>query len=294
MSYATLYAAMARLNVQLTAMASLGAEMKLRLAGEAGNPETRPLLQAITEALGPGLLDDMQDGEEEGALGLLQTFFRDASSLLDAPAARPGWTHADPVILRSLGRSSRSNIFSILALLPGRPALESAIAEGKRFLDIGTGVGEVAMTAARIWPHMHVVGIDLWEPSLAIARDTLAASDVADRVELRRQNLAELSDQGSFCLAWLPAPFIPGDIVAGAMSRLWRAMTPGGWLVVGLFAIPPEPLPGAVAQLRTVRGGGRPWPPGEMVALMQAAGFVDVECPPPTGMVRVIGRRPPG
>ncbi len=285
---------MARLNVQLTAMASLGAEMKLRLAGEAGDPLTRPLLQSITDLLGPGLLDDMEDGEEAGALGLLQTFFRDASSLLDAPGAKPGWTHSDPVILRSLGRSSRSNIFSILALLPGRPALEAAIAGGARFLDVGTGVGQVAMTAARTWPHLHVVGIDLWQPSLAIARETLAASEVADRVELRHQDLAELDDQDAFALAWLPAPFIPGAVVAGAMPRLWRAMAPGGWLVVGLFAIPPEPLPGAVAQLRTLRGGGRPWTPGEMVQLMQDAGFVDVECPPPTGMVRVIGRRPPG
>ncbi len=292
MSYATLYAAMARLNVQLTAMAALGAEMKLRLRGEAGDPQTRPLLQRITDVLGPGLLDDMQDGEEEGALGLLQTFFRDASSLLDAPGARPGWTHSDPVILRSLGRSSRSNIFSILALLPGRPALEAAIAGGRRFLDVGTGVGEVAMTAARTWPHLSVTGIDLWEPSLAIARETLAASDVAGQVELRQQDLADLSDQDAFALAWLPAPFIPGDVVAGAMQRLWHAMAPGGWLVVGLFAIPPDPLPGAVAQLRTVRGGGRPWAPDEMVRLLQEAGFVDVECPPPTGMVRVIGRRP--
>lgn len=293
MSYATLYAAMARLNVQLTAMAALGAEMKLRVAGEAGDPQIRPLLQEITDALGPGLLDDMKDGEEEGALGLLQTFFRDASSLIDAPGATPGWTHSDPVILRALGRSSRSNVFSILALLPDRPALAAAIDGGKRFLDIGTGVGEVAMTAARIWPHLHVTGIDLWEPSLAIARESLAASDLGDRVELRRQDVADLADRDAFDLAWLPAPFIPGPVVERAIGRLWQAMAPGGWLVVGLFAIPSEPLPGAVAKLRTLRGGGRPWAPGEMVALMEQAGFIDVECPPPTGMVRVIGRRPP-
>ena len=283
---------MARLNVQLTAMAALGAEMKLRVAGQPGDPQIRPLLQTITEALGPALLDDMEDGEEEGALGLLQTFLRDAASLLDDPSARPGWAHTDPVILRSLGRSSRSNIFSILALLPGRPALAQAVAQGRRFLDVGTGVGQVAMTAAEVWPHMTVTGIDLWEPSLAIARETLAGSDVADRVELRRQDLADFADQDAFDLAWLPAPFIPGPVVAAAMGRLWRAMTPGGWLIVGLFAIPAETLPGAVARLRTLRGGGRPWAPEEMVALMEQAGFIDVECPPPTGMVRVIGRRP--
>ena len=52
MSYQTLYAALARLNVQLTAMAALGAEMKLRLAGEAGHPAVRPLLQAIRTSHG--------------------------------------------------------------------------------------------------------------------------------------------------------------------------------------------------------------------------------------------------
>ncbi len=294
MSYQTLYAALARLNVQLTAMAALGAEMKLRLAGEPGHPATRPLLQAITAELGPDLLDDMRDGEEASALGLLQTFFRDAASLLDNPAAPPGWTHTDPAILRSLGRSSRSNVFSIEALRPGRPALDAAIADGRRFLDVGTGVGEVAMTAARAWPHMRVTGIDLWPPSLAIARASLAGSGLADRVELREQDLADLPERDCFDLAWLPAPFIPGPVVEAGIGRLRDAMAPGGWLVAGLFAIPDAVLPGAVARLRTVRGGGHPWRAEEIAAIMQRAGFVDVEVPPPTGMVRVIGRRPPG
>ncbi len=292
MSYQTLYAALARLNVQLTAMAALGAEMKLRLAGDPGHPATRALLQAITAELGPDVLADMQDGEEESALGLLQTFFRDAGSLLDNPAAPPGWTHTDPVILRSLGRSSRSNVFSIEALRPSRPALDAAIAQGRRFLDVGTGVGEVAMTAAQAWPHMRVTGIDLWQPSLAIAHASLAESGVADRVELREQSLDDLPERDCFDLAWLPAPFIPGPVVEAGIARLHDAMAPGGWLVTGLFAIPEAALPGAVARLRTVRSGGRPWHPEEVAATMERAGFVDVEIPPPTGMVRVIGRRP--
>ncbi len=292
MSYRTLYAALARLNVQLTAMAALGAEMKLRAAGEPGHPAIRPLLQAITAELGPDLLDGMPDGEEAGALGLLQTFFRDAASLLDDPAAPPGWTHTDPVMLRSLGRSSRSNVFSIEALRPGRPALDAAIAHGRRFLDVGTGVGEVAMAAAEAWPNMHVTGIDLWPPSLAIARASLMESGLTNRVELREQSLADLPEQSCFDLAWLPTPFIPGPVVEAGIARLRDALVPGGWLVAGMLALPDDALPNAVARLRTVRGGGHPWRPSDIAALMQQAGFADVEIPSPAGMARVIGRRP--
>ena len=40
------------------------------------------------------------------------------------------------------------------------------------------------------------------------------------------------------------------------MSRLYRAVRPGGWLVLGRMAPPPDPLAQAVSALRTIRGGG--------------------------------------
>jgi hypothetical protein len=40
------------------------------------------------------------------------------------------------------------------------------------------------------------------------------------------------------------------------MPRLHGALRPGGWLVLGRMAPPPEPLAQAVSTLRPIRGGG--------------------------------------
>jgi precorrin-6B methylase 2 len=48
------------------------------------------------------------------------------------------------------------------------------------FFDIGTGVGWLAIEAARFWPALRVVGIDPWEAVLTLARNNLAKSGIAD------------------------------------------------------------------------------------------------------------------
>ena len=49
---------------------------------------------------------------------------------------------------------------------------------------VGTGVGWLAIEAARSWPALRVVGIDSWEPALILARKNLAQSGVVERVEV--------------------------------------------------------------------------------------------------------------
>ncbi len=291
MSDAALYDALSRMNVQLHALAAVGAEMTLRHTGQPGDPRLRPLVQAVAGAVHPGLLDGLDPAQEAAALGLLRSFFLDAASLLDNPAARPGWTHTDPAILQSLGRSSRTNVTTIAALAAGRPALAAAIDSPHDFLDVGTGVGQMAIAAATLWPHKRAVGIDLWAPSLAIAHANLADSGVADRVELRSQDVLHLPDRDRFGVAWLPAPFIAEATVRAAIPLLLQALAPGGWLVVGLFNIPADPLAAAVARLRVVRSGGHPWLPQDIAELMRDAGFDAVEIPQVAGTPRVIGRR---
>ncbi len=46
-----------------------------------------------------------------------------------------------------------------------RPDIDSALRQSGSFLDVGTGVGWLAIEAARTRPALRVVGIDLWEPS---------------------------------------------------------------------------------------------------------------------------------
>ena len=59
-----------------------------------------------------------------------------------------------------------------------------------RILDAGCGTAEIASRLARMWPDSHVVGIDLIESHLDLARRRYA--DLAPRLELRRADALHL------------------------------------------------------------------------------------------------------
>jgi methylase of polypeptide subunit release factors len=139
------------------------------------------------------------------------------------------------------------------------PELRSTLQRPGAFLDIGTGVGWLAIEAARVWPALRVVGIDQWEPALAFARENLGKSGVAERIELRLQCVEDLEETARFSLAWLPGPFIAAEIAGPALKRLHRALVPGGWLIFGLHEHAPGPIEQALASLRIARNGGHNW-----------------------------------
>jgi SAM-dependent methyltransferase len=140
-----------------------------------------------------------------------------------------------------------------------RPDLGATLRRPGAFLDSGTGVGWLAIEAARSWPALRVVGIDPWEPALTLARKNLAKSGIAERVELRSQRVEQLEEVAHFTLAWLPGPFIAAEVLDCALERIRRALRPGGWLIFGLNMPPRNRLEGTLTALRSVRSGGHPW-----------------------------------
>ena len=80
-----------------------------------------------------------------------------------------------------------------------------------------------------------MVGIDPWEPALRIARRNVAESDAKERIDLRPQGVELLQDTAEFALAWLPAPFIPAEVVKASLEHINRALMPGGWLIATLL-----------------------------------------------------------
>ena len=117
----------------------------------------------------------------------------------------------------------------------------------RSFLDVGSGIGLLAIAAAGVWPQAAIVGIDVWGPSLE-----------------------------------------------AAMPRLYRALRPGGWLVLGRMAPPPDPLAQAVSTLRTIRGGGADFDAKRLAAALEAAGCTAVRAVPrqgPAPLDYIIGRR---
>lgn len=79
------------------------------------------------------------------------------------------------------------------------------------------------------------------------------------------------------------------------MPRLRRALRPGGWLVLGRMAPPPDPLAQATTTLRTVRGGGAEFDAKRLTAELESAGCTAVRVLPHQGPVPleyIIGQRP--
>jgi hypothetical protein len=127
---------------------------------------------------------------------------------------------------------------------------------------------------------------------LALARENLAKSGVAERIELRSQCVEHLDDVATFTLAWVPGPFIGAAIADRALERIHCALVPGGWLIFGINVTPPDPLQAALTALRNVRSGGYSWTPREVEERLRASDFQKVEWfSPGDPILFVIGRR---
>jgi SAM-dependent methyltransferase len=261
------------------ALAALGAVLRLRADG--AQPEA-VLAVPLGDALGAlGLLDVVDAlGQDEATalLGLVESFLLQAADLVVNPG-RTTWNHTDRAILMAQGLLS-----SLLVPVLQRfvvPSLGGDLSDrlqqaGSSFLDIGTGVGELAIAMCRTWPALRVVGLDPWEPALRLARENVAGAGLAARVELRPMGAEALRDTDEHDLAWVPTFFIAASVLELVIARVHHALHPGGHAIFGLYVRPDDPLATALADLRTARQGGAMHTPQEMATLLERAGFTDV------------------
>jgi SAM-dependent methyltransferase len=292
MTFERLNAVVQRLSVSVEALAALGAELRLRRDGADGDPGVRALLRTAVGEIEPDLLDGLDGGEEAIVHAIVETTFLQAADLLAHPARPPGWTYDDPRLLEAQGAASPLVVRAIAALADVRPLLAMTLRGPGAFLDIGTGVGWLAIAAARTWPELRVVAIDIWEPALNLARRNVAESGLHDRIELRKEAAEQLADRDAFTLVWLPTPFISAEVASAALPRIYDGLTREGWLIAGIYPPAPTPLAAALGRLRTIRSGGQAWTAGEVEALLRSAGFTAVEAIPATGPIQfVLGRK---
>jgi cyclopropane fatty-acyl-phospholipid synthase-like methyltransferase len=221
---------------------------------------------------------------------MIRMFVHSAVDLLEHPDQAPGWTFTDPAILDGIGRGS--------AMIPMLLASSHPdLAEVTSFLDVGTGVGLLAIAAANVWPAATIVGIDPWEVSLDRARTNVAQAGLGDRVTLRAQDLASIEDDGTFDCVWVPTFFLTEAALAEGLPAVVRALQPGGWVALGLNQRAPDPLADATAALRWIRGGGTLLDTDRAGKLLADAGFDAVHTATPAGPVPlqfVLGQRPLG
>lgn len=281
-----------RLNQSMLTLAAVGGALRLHGAGLHADPAVRGAIDSTLEALAAPPVATLSAEETRQALGLVMTFFAEARDLLEAPERAPGWAFEDPATLQGIGNSSAGLVDRMVRIATERPWLADALVRRGEVLDVGTGVGGVALAAAAAWPSKRVVGIDLWQPSLHLAERNRLNSAVGLRVIFRHQALQDLGDVARYDLAWVPTPFIPGAVVTGALPSLHRALRPGGALILGIMPPPSDPLGHSLSRLRTIRNGGHPWSCAEVETLLLEHGFQDVEVPQgQAGMHFVLGRK---
>ena len=76
-----------------------------------------------------------------------------------------------------------------------------------RMIDVGTGSGVIALSLAAEFPEAEVVGADISEPALMLARENAERLGLADRVQFQRSNLLE-NVQPGFDLIAANLPYV--------------------------------------------------------------------------------------
>ena len=185
-----------------------------------------------------------------------------------------------------------------VAPLTERLFREAGIGSGQRVLDLGSGVGDVAMLASRlVGPSGEVVGIERDGRAIARARVRVAEAGLHN-ISFIQSEVSQVTDTkafdaavGRFILMWLPDP-------VSALRSVSQLVRPGGvvafhepyWVPI-LSLLTPLPLWSAAASLihRTFQRSGAN--PELGTALYQA--FLDAGLPGPTMRQEIpMGRDP--
>ena len=176
-----------------------------------------------------------------------------------------------------------------LAFLNHRLVADARLRAGMQVLDLGSGTGYPALLGARtVGPNGNVIGLDLAEQMLAVARRKATALGLAN-VTFRTSDVTVLPFEANsfdavtsrFCLMFLPE-------IPKAAAEIARVLRPGGWVAAAVCSAPeknpsiglsmeaikkvvelpaPDPTAPGIFRLAT---------PGDLAGMMQQAGLIDV------------------
>jgi ubiquinone/menaquinone biosynthesis C-methylase UbiE len=124
-----------------------------------------------------------------------------------------------------------------------------AVPDGGRILDAGCGTGEIALRLAERHPRASVLGVDVLDVLLAVAR--ARAARLAPRVAFENRSVFDLGlPAGSFDLVVCRHVIHAIPEPERALAELVRVARPGGWLHLiaedyGMIHFPPRRLDAA-------------------------------------------------
>ena len=261
---------------------------------DSGSPAQRTAAAELLRVLDVDLPAAMAGRDAGGTAAEAAAPVLQAAALLRGEADL--WAGQSDEALLAQGRASAQGP-ALMArfVFPGLPGLLDALARpGARMLDVGTGVGGLAVAYAEAFAALTVVGIDVLPRVLALAQATVAGSPAGDRVVLRQQDVGAVDERDTYALAWVPAPFVPEAPLRVGLLQLRTALVPGGWLVMGHGKFGGHPVEDAVGRFKTVAYGGTALDDAQAAGLLVEAGLEDVRNvpTPPGAPALTVGRRP--
>src|SRR5919199_5666307 len=285
------------------AFSALAAAVELGLLSDLDSPRTPAELamsRGLSEALTSALLDVLASAglarrdklgyvgvpeviaffnasPREDVLARLRSAHLQSRAMVDAArhrTLRPGWLHTDPELLQAQGRSGRATTHAMAQIFPRLPGLQERLTSPDgTFLDVGMGVGIIAIEMCRLFPHLRVVGLEPGPIQAQEARRNIAAAGFEDRIEVRIQRLEDLEDQQAYDFAYLAQVFMPMEVVKPGLVSIRTALRPGGYISMAAFDAPGDDLHATTARLLNVLWGGTPGDLGELARLTSDSGF---------------------
>jgi ubiquinone/menaquinone biosynthesis C-methylase UbiE len=286
-----------RLTISSNALAAVALYLNQKIAGIQPDPSIHSYIDEVIDALGiREILENASASQLIPVQAEIQMAAFQMQKAIAATSQKSGWTHNDQTILKNAGEVSmffphilKQRIVPSLAGL--RERLDSPDAA---FLDVGVGVAAMSIEMARLWPSLRIVGIDIWNPSLTIARENVKNAGFEKRIELREQKAEELTDENVFDLIWIPSVFIPASSISQIVNRMHKALRANGWILFAMAKSGTDPLISAVVRLRTAQWGGCVMSATQAESLLTNSGFVDVQTmpSPPNALISItVGRR---
>jgi precorrin-6B methylase 2 len=232
-----------------------------------------------------GLLPFVTPPRKAFFLGNLKSNYFESRNLIDSAKESEtelGWSFTEPEILQSMGRAAFRLGDSIFReVVPSLGDLASRLQKpSAKFLDVGTGMGGIAIVACSFLPNLHAVGLEPQDAPLTEARQNITTVGLADQIELRKERVEDMTDQDMFDLVYFPQAFMSDDVVKLGLQNIWKALRPSGWLIVQTIAVPGMELPAALSRLRDTLMGGDARVPSQVEAMLSDAGFTSISTIP--------------
>lgn len=184
------------------------------------------------------------------------------------------------------------------ALYASLPDYRVRLEQGARVLDVGCGIGAGVLSTATMFDSVHAVAIELVPEVAEVTRQRAVDAGVADRVEIRTADARSLTEEDAFDVTFWAQPFFDPDSRADTLAVIFRALRPGGLLLVQELFPPVSEEDDANVRVRLDRlflerhHGTFGRTAEELAAEAQAAGFLDSEIViSPLGRI-VLARKP--